>query len=156
MSILVKEDYANPATPLWLSSGTTIPAVPVVVDAGGNGIVQSFSATVLQLLIQKGFTAPSNGTLVVNASINFGNTASSAGQYIARVEDVLSGGATQHLVSLGAGNVTAQYGTGTPLLALTLTAGQAVTLELRASASNGLASPAPTYKWDWNVVFYPA
>jgi hypothetical protein len=155
MSLLPATSHANPATPFWLSSGTTF-SVPEVVDAGGNGIVQSFSATVLQLLVQKAFTAPSAGTLVINASINFGNTASSAGQYVARVEDILSGGFTQHFVSLGAGNVTAQYGTGTPLLSLALTSGQAVTLELRASASNGLASPAPTYKWDWNVVFYPA
>jgi hypothetical protein len=124
-----------------------------VVDAGGNGFRQAFAINSLFSVVSKSFTAPSAGTLIVTGTVNFGNTSSSAGQFAATIQQT-AGGSTEHLVSIGAGNVTAQYESGVPMLSITVTQGQVVTMNFQISSTIGTATPAPTYKWDWSMIFY--
>lgn len=149
MSLLPATSHANPSTPFWERD----PAV-VLVEAGGNGVIQNFANTSLFAVITKSFTAPANGLLVINSSANFTNTSGSSGSFIARIEDTISTGFTQHTVTLSAGNVTSQSQSACPILSLALTRGQAVNIRMLLSSSIGSGSPAPTYKWDWNALFY--
>jgi hypothetical protein len=149
MSILVKEDYANPETALWAKN----PAV-VVVTATGNVSPQAFANTAILNVDARTFTAPENGVLVISANVNFANTASSAGLFSARVGNIGLTITTIHYTNLPIGNITSQYHTVSPSISVPLNKGTGITFDLQLQASNGNATPAPTYKWNWTALFY--
>lgn len=149
MSILVKEDYVNPDTALWAKN----PAV-VVVTATGNLSAQAFGNTAILNVDTRTFYAPENGVLVISADVNFGNTAASAGLFSARVGNLGLSITTIHYTSLPAGNITAQYESVCPKISVPLNKGTGITFDLQLQSTNGNATPAPTYKWDWTALFY--
>jgi hypothetical protein len=153
MSVLTNQSAVNPDRNIWAIATNT---KPIVVDAGGNGLVQPFAVNTPFVVAVRTFTAPVAGLLVINATANFNNTAAAVGTFTTRINDTVSGATNQHLSTLPAGNVTAQHESGCPILSLALSANQAVSLQLVLQSTIGNGSPAPTYKWDWSAIFYPA
>lgn len=144
--------FISPGVPVW---STTFTDSITLLDAGGNGFPQNFTSTSPVSVVTTAFVPPSAGRIVLSAAVNIRNTNSSTGAYSATLIDNVSSTATTHYLSLGAGNTTAQYGSMTPSLTMNVSQGQSLNFLLTLQASNGAGVPAPTYKWDWNVVFYP-
>lgn len=151
MSLLGVTSHRAPVTPFWAPSVEQV----TTIDARSVNTLASLTSASPYNVITLTFIAPSAGLLVGTASVNFLNTASTSGLYTAQLTDVVSGGTCSHLVSLPAGNTTAQYGVATPMLSLGLSAGQSVTYRLVVTASNGTSTPPPQYEWSWSVLFYP-
>lgn len=153
MSLLPCTTYANPDQAWWQLAGVVDERQ--IVAVGGNVGFDTLASIGPTILANVSFTAPEAGVIIANSFLNLRNTAATATQYDVTIFDSVGGSTIFNSTNLAAGNVTTQSGSIAPSMSIDVVQGQRVSLQLFIAPAIATPATATTYKWNWNVIFYP-